>query len=379
MLSTDPEGRALGPTLVALFLAAVVILVVTRVTTVLVIVFLAILLGTYLSTVTDLLERRLGVPRWAGLVSAIVATTTGIAGVAALFLPAVIDQTRALIDGLPVTLASIEAVLTAWSGRYPWLRGIPSPQPEPGVMAGLIEESTAFLRAAVLPSVRAGGELFIEGAATLVMALYLAADPRVYRDGIIALAPPRHRDLSARILDEAGVTLSAWVVGQLLAMAVLAVLTAIGLWGLGVNYWLAFGIFTGMVAVVPFFGTMVSTLLPAIFVISSGSWLKVLAVLALGIVVHLVEANFVLPRIMQRQIALPPVLTIASVLLMGTLLGPIGLIVAVPTLALTLVLVRHIVLREMYGDRAGAHPAFQRGPDTSHAGREEGEGAAVGP
>jgi predicted PurR-regulated permease PerM len=53
---------------------------------------------------------------------------------------------------------------------------------------------------------------------------------------------------------------------------------------------------------------------------------------------------------MQRKVALPPVLTIASVLIMATLLGPIGLVVAVPVLALSLVLLRHIVLGELYGD-----------------------------
>src|SRR5207247_11000386 len=118
---------------------------------------------------------------------------------------------------------------------------------------------------------------------------------------------------------------------------------ALGLWALGVPYWLAFGIFTGLVAVVPFFGTMVSTLLPALVVVGTGDWLRVLAVIALGVAVHVLEANVVVPRIMQRQVSLPPVLTIASVLTMGTLIGVVGLVVAVPVLAVTMVVVRHIV------------------------------------
>src|SRR5439155_1328554 len=106
-----------------------------------------------------------------------------------------------------------------------------------------------------------------------------------------------------------------------------------GLWALGVPYWLAFGIFTGLVAVVPFFGTLVSTLLPALFVVGTGNWTKVLAVIVLGVLVHVIEANVVVPRIMERRLALPPVLTIASVLIMGTLIGVVGLVVAVPVLA----------------------------------------------
>jgi len=128
----------------------------------------------------------------------------------------------------------------------------------------------------------------------------------------------------------------------------------------GVPYWLAFGLFTGLVAVVPFFGTLVSTLLPALFVVGAGDWVRTIAVILLGVVVHLVEANFVVPRIMQRQVALPPVLTIASVLIMATLLGPIGLIVAVPVLAVTLVVIRHVLQGEIYGESEAYVPAVLR-------------------
>ncbi|MGH7522194.1 MAG: hypothetical protein ACREMI_13045, partial [Gemmatimonadales bacterium] len=57
---------------------------------------------------------------------------------------------------------------------------------------------------------------------------------------------------------------------------------------------------------------------------------------------------------------LPPVLTISSVLVMGTLLGAIGLIVAVPVLCVTMVLIRHILHGEIYGESAGAEPAVLR-------------------
>jgi len=104
----------------------------------------------------------------------------------------------------------------------------------------------------------------------------------------------------------------------------------------------------------------VSTLLPALFVVGAGDWVRTIAVILLGVVVHLVEANFVVPRIMQRQVALPPVLTIASVLIMATLLGPIGLIVAVPVLAVTLVVIRHVLQGEIYGESEAYVPAVLR-------------------
>src|SRR5439155_1542372 len=201
-LSTETSpARSPGATFVALFIAALVIWFVLRVAEVLILVFLAVLAAVYFSAITDQLERRFLMPRWVGLLCAVVGTVAVIAG--------------------------------------------------------------------------------------------------------------------------AGATLRAWVVGQLLAMVVLAVFTAIGLWVLRVPYWLAFGIFTGLVAIVPFFGTLVSTLLPALFILGTGNWLQALAVAAWGVAVHFFEANLIAPLIMEKKVALPPVLTIASVLVMGTLLGAI--------------------------------------------------------
>jgi predicted PurR-regulated permease PerM len=344
---------------VALFIAALAIWFVVRVVDVLLIVFIAVLLAFYFSSITDLLERRFGIARWLGLAIAVLATGTGLAGLGALLVPPVIDQTQALIGGLPETLTNIQNVIARWASQYPVLRRTDLADPQSGLVAALVNDATDFLRGSLFPYVTAGGKLFIEAASVLVMALYLARQPTLYREGMVALVPPLHRDTAGRILRDVGATLRAWVVGQLLAMLVLAALTALGLWILRVPYWLAFGIFTGLVALVPFFGTLVSTIVPALFVLGTGDWLHVVAVLLLGVVVHVFEANVVVPRIMQQQVALPPVLTISSVLIMGTLLGAVGLVVAVPLLAVALVLVRQILQGEIYGD-ADERPAVLR-------------------
>ncbi len=344
----------------ALFVAALVVLFILKVIDVLLLVFLAILLAVYLSAVTDWLERRFGMRRWLGLTLTVVATIAGVATIAALLAPPVVEQTRALIGGLPQTLTNIQNVLARWASQYPVLDQTELANPSSGVVSGLVTDAVGFLSGSLLGYVRGGGMIFIEGASVVVMALYLARQPALYRDGLISLFAPRHRSIAVHVFDDTAATLRAWVVGQLIAMSVLAMLTAIGLWILGVPYWLAFGIFTGLVAIVPFFGTLISTLLPALFMVASGDWLKVLLVLLLGVLVHVFEANVVVPRIMQRKVDLPPVLTISSVLIMGTLLGAIGLIVAVPVLCVTMVLIRHILHGEIYGEPGRFKPAVLR-------------------
>jgi len=345
---------------VALFVAAITIWFLVRVVEVLLLVFIAVLLAVYLSAVTDELQRRLHVARWMGLTIAIVITVAFLIGMGALLLPPVIDQTQALISGLPNALADAQSALAQLARRYPVLRNTELADPSSGLVATLINDATGFLRGSLVPYLRAGGKLFIEGFSVVVMALYIARQPGLYHQGFLALVAPRYRPLAERILKDIAATLRAWVVGQLLAMLFLGVLTACGLVTLGVPYWLAFGAFTGLVAVVPFFGTLVSTLLPALFVVGSGNWLKVIAVILLGVFVHLVEANVIVPRIMERKVSLPPVLTIASVLIMALLLGPIGLIVAVPVLAVTMVIVRHVVQGAIYGEGAPLEAAVLR-------------------
>jgi predicted PurR-regulated permease PerM len=340
---------------VALFVAALIVWFVVRVVEVLLLVFLAILLAVYLSAITDWLERRFRLRRWAGLTIAVIVTIAGVAGIAVLLVPPVVDQTQALVGGLPQTLTNIQDVLARWARQYPALARTELANPSSGLVAGLIADAMSFVRGSFIGYVRGGGKVFIEGASVLVMALYLARQPRLYSDGLVSLITPRQRSIAARIARDTGATLRAWVVGQLLAMAVLALLTAAGFWILGVPYWLAFGIFTGLV-------------LPALFVVASGDWVKVLMVILLGIVVHVFEANIVVPRIMQHKVDLPPVLTISSVLIMGTLLGPIGLIVAVPFLCVVMVLVRHILHREIYGEYTAEQAVLR--PTESWTGEE---------
>ena len=344
----------------ALFVAALVVWFLLRVFEVLLLVFLAVLAAVYLSAITDLLERRFRMPRWAGLVCAVAGSLAVLVGAGALILPPVIDQTSALISALPKTFSDIQSVIARWASGYPVFRRTVLADPASGVVARLIDDAVNYVRGSALPYARAGGKLFVEAVSVIVMALYLARQPGAYRAGVLALAAPRYRALGARVLDDASATLRAWVVGQLLDMIVLGLVSAIGLWLLAVPYWLAFGIFTGLMAIVPFFGSLLSTLLPALLVLGSGDALKAFAVVLLGVAIHALEANVVAPLIMERKVALPPVLTITAVLVMGLLLGAVGLVVAVPVLAVVLVVVRHVLQGEIYGDGTLAEAAVLR-------------------
>jgi predicted PurR-regulated permease PerM len=354
MAGTASDGRRSFP-IGRLLLAVALVALAIKTIDILLVVFLAVILAIYLNSLADLLHRRLGVPRPLGLTLGVAGTLGALVGVVLLIAPPVTAQVQDLLTNLPRYLASLDTNLNGFIRSIPVLRrSADAGAGQPGLLANALSEIMGFLRGAAVPYLKGGVEVLIEGVSVLVMAIFLARHPAVYADGVVALAPPQRRPLARAILRDLDLTIRAWVIGQIIAMVLLAALTTLGLWALGVPYFLAFGVFAGVAAIVPFFGVLLSTLLPALFALGAFGVTKALLVGALGVLVHIIEANFVAPVVMERQVNLPPVITIAGVLLIGKLFGLGGLIIAVPILALVMILVRHILLGEVYGDPISA-------------------------
>jgi predicted PurR-regulated permease PerM len=313
--------------------------------------FLAALFSLYLGAITDGLQRRLGVPRRAGLTLALLITAAGVGGIGYLMVPPVTEQATELFYQLPRQLERWEAQLVDLAEDRPMVGNIIGQLEEGETYVGtVLAEIGSFFRG-IVPYLFTGVRFLIHFASVLVMGVYLTLRPGLYREGLISLAPPVHRELVRDILTDLATTLRAWIVGQLFTMVALGILTWIGLAILGVPYAMTFGVFTAAVAIVPFFGAIASTLLPMLFVLSQGLFIKALLVLLVGVVVQLIESNIISPMVMERKVRLPPVLTLFSVLVMAHLMELIGLLVAVPVLATVMVIVRRIYVHRMLEGR----------------------------
>lgn len=296
---------------------------------------------------TDALQRRVRIPRWLGLGASLLVTTVAIVAVGYMVVPPVAQQTQELLQALPAQLERWEADIIALAQRSQLALQLLGPIKQGESYVGtIVQEIVGYFRGWI-PYIFNGLNFVIEVLSVLAMGIYMAARPGTYREGLITLAPPRQRELVRDLLDDLGHTLRSWIVGQLLAMFILGVLTWIGLTILGVPFALAFGVFTGIAAIVPFFGTLVSTMLPALFVLGQTGLAEAVLVALLGVGVHLFEGNVVAPMIMERQVHLAPVLTLLSVLIMAHLLGVVGLLVAVPVLAVVTVVARRIYVERI--------------------------------
>lgn len=339
--------------LIATVFTVLLLLFLYSVAEILLLLFIAVLFGLYLGAITDVMQRRLHVPRGIGVLIGLIITAAGLVGLGWLIVPPVAEQTQQLVNALPALLEGWNRQLTELATRSPLAESILGPI-EGDYIASIMAEIGGWFRG-LTPYLFEGVTFLIHFVSVLVMGIFMAVRPGIYKEGFILLAPPVHRELVRDILTDLGTTLRAWIVGQLIAMTSLALFTWVGLEILRVPYALAFGVFTGLVAIVPFFGTLVSTLLPALFVLGSAGIGKAMLVILLGVVVHLFEANIVAPMVMERQVHLPPVLTLLSVLMMAELLHFIGLIVAVPVLATVMVITRRI-----YVDRVLEGKGFRR-------------------
>ncbi|HEX6746335.1 MAG TPA: AI-2E family transporter [Longimicrobium sp.] len=328
--------------LIATIFAILLLLFVYSVADVLLMVFVAALFSLYLGGIADFLQARMNMPRGVGLACAVLFTVLLATGIGFLVVPPVLQQTQELVTALPNEITGWTASLQGLVNRYPILASIIHPDEVARQLSGIVGSASK-----VVPAVLNFLHAFIDLSGILVMGIYLASRPEVYREGVIALAPPVHRELVRDILLDLKRSLRAWIGGQMIAMFFLGVLTWIGLELLDVPFSLAFGVFTGVAVLVPFFGSLLSTILPAILVVGQGGIVQALLVVLLGVVIHVIEGNIIHPIVMERRVHLPPVLSITSVLVMGELLGFIGLLVAVPVLATTMVIVRRIYIHRL--------------------------------
>jgi predicted PurR-regulated permease PerM len=345
------EGAArrfkFAPILTATVFTVLLLWLAGQVAHVFLLLFLGIMISVYLGALSGGMQRRLRIPAGWSLAAAVLVTLGGLAVLFYILVPPLIVQTRELVRVLPTYITGWEAAIDRLVTRVPALASVYEPGQHKLLLA--LYDQVAGQFNDVVPKVFGIVEVLISIFSVGVMGLYLAIHPALYREWLIALFPPIHRDLVRDVLTDCADSLRAYIVGLLLAMSFLATLTAVGLTVLHVPYALTFGVFTGLATIVPFFGTLLATALPVLFVIGGpDGGTRAIWVVVIGIVVHLIEGNVVAPLIMSKKVDLPPVLTIVFVLIIGSLLGPLGLLVAVPGLAVIMVIVRRILLTRLY-------------------------------
>ncbi len=167
----------------------------------------------------------------------------------------------------------------------------------------------------------------------VVMGIYFAAEPQLYRRGFAWMLPREERDSFDVTAAQMGKTLRMLMFGRLVGMAVEGVGTWLMLAIYGVPMAGLLGLLTGLLAFLPNIGAPISGLL-MVLVGCSGGWGMGLYCIFVYVVVQTVDGNIIVPMIAKKTADLAPALVLGAQLIMGALFGIIGLMLADPMIAM---------------------------------------------
>ena len=319
--------------------------------TTLFLILAGMLLGVALNAMTVMLGRAVALPHALRLAAVCLVLAGLFAGAVFLGGSTIAQQAAVLSKTIKSQIVNVEALLekygvdTSYFGlgnltggaadQTPTAPGatthnLPSPS-EIASGGGAIVSQTLKL---LLGTVSAVGNFFI----VLFLGLTFAAQPGVYRNGLLFMAPLRHRAHATAIVDRIGETLERWLIAQMLTMAAVFLVTWIGLSLIGIQSAFILGIQAGLLAFIPTVGALVAGLIVVLASLASG-WVAALSAFILFLGVHALESYVLTPILQRHALEIPPATLFAFQILLGVVFGIWGLALALPLMAIAKVII----------------------------------------
>lgn len=199
----------------------------------------------------------------------------------------------------------------------------------------------------LLGTVSAVGNFFI----VLFLGLAFAAQPGVYRSGLLFMAPAKQRGRATIIVDRIGDTLERWLIAQIITMFAVFLVTWIGLSIIGIDGAFILGVQAGLLAFIPTVGALIGGLIVVLASLASG-WIAALSAAILFLGVHVMESYVLTPLIQRQALDIPPATLFAFQILLGVVFGIWGLALALPLMAVAKVMIAYFK-----SDEAAVEPA----------------------
>lgn len=296
--------------------------------------FMGVLFGTALRGAAEVAASKAGWSvRWA-LAGALLLLVLLASGAALWMIPHLSAETSKLADQAQDVYARVVHTLpqSAWGRRV-----LDEAHSVAKQLGGLAARTAGILASA-------GGAL---GAALFVTftAIYVATSPDAYRAGFIRLVPKPRRQRASEVLDMLATTLRRWLWGRCISMVTVGVVTTLGLWVIGIPLALTLGVISGVLGFVPNIGPILSAV-PALLIALTGDTTDVSFVAALYVGVNFLDGYLLTPWLQKRAVSVPPALILCSQVMLGAFWGLLGVMLATPLCACTIVLVRELYVKD---------------------------------
>jgi predicted PurR-regulated permease PerM len=330
-------------------------------------IFTGMLLGVALNALTTMLGRVVKLPHALRLTIVCLVLAGLLSGAVFLGGATIAQQATALSDTIKSQLVGVKAFLdrngidtSYFDIGNPGASAASSTAATPGAAtthslpsAGALASSGGAIVSQtfklLLGTVSAVGNFFI----VLFLGLTFAAQPGVYRKGLLFMAPARHRVRATVIVDRIGETLERWLMAQIITMFAVFVVTWIGLAIIGIQGAFILGIQAGLLAFIPTIGALIAGLIVVIASLASG-WVAAVSALVLFLGVHALESYVLTPIIQRQALDIPPATLFAFQILLGVVFGIWGIALALPLMAIVKVMIDHFKAEEASVDAVAA-------------------------
>jgi predicted PurR-regulated permease PerM len=335
-------------------------------------IFAGVLLGVALNAMTTRLGRVVKLPHAVRLTIVCVVLAGLLSGVIFLGGTTIAEQAAVLSNTIKSQLVGVKAFLerngvdtsyfelSSPAASAPAAEGTPSTAATPGATvprglpsAGALASSGGAIVSQTLKlllgTVSAVGNFFI----VLFLGLTFAAQPSVYRKGLLYMAPARHRARATIIVDRISETLERWLIAQIITMTLVFLVTWIGLAIIGIQSSFILGIQAGLLAFIPTVGAVLAGVIVVLASLASG-WVAAASAFALFLGVHALESYILTPILQRQALDIPPATLFAFQILLGVVFGIWGISLALPLMAIVKVLIDHFKGDEAATDVAAA-------------------------
>jgi predicted PurR-regulated permease PerM len=282
------------------------------------------------------------------IILAIVVGGLALLGSALFIIPPVVAQViesgQKLPDAVRSATEAVKPVLEGWHARYPTAYESAIKK-----LSGLTEGSfsqggsiTGFLSKGLEGLVGVTANL-LNLILIPVFSFYILRDLDKARQSLERLIPPRFRTGATRMFDRLESVVSNFVRGQLTVAVVLCVLYSLGYFLVGAPLPLSLGVLAGFGYLIPYLGAFIAVMLAILLaVMAHPTWWTVISILIVYLVVHLIEGFVLTPRILGDRLQLHPLFVIIGLIIGGSLFGILGIILALPVMAIMKVILESI-------------------------------------
>lgn len=325
LVAAPPDARAPGLTPLTLLVTLFAAFFLYKVQSVVVLLIVGILLATALAGPTELLTRRVRLPRPLAILVVFLALLGFVGGFFALIIPPLAGEVSHFARTVPNLLADWRAQVER--SDNPLVRNA-----APRVFQALDEQTQGG--AVAVPTNLAVGVVYGIGDALVslftifLIVFYWLTEKALIKRAVGRLAP-RQQGRIYQLWDDVELKLGSWIRGQLLLMLIVGVSATIAYGVMGLPFWLLLGVIAGLTEAIPNIGPALGAI-PAVLLALSVDWRLALAVLAFVAVLQLVENAVLVPRIMRGALGLSPLTVILAILAGSEFRGVVGALLAVP-------------------------------------------------